>query len=223
MSASPRQMTSEATNDHALPDQLHTGSGLSPPTSSLSSADACFMRRWYRRFRARLSYKGIDSLDNRYGRRFTLGERVADVVSQTMGSWRFVIVQSLFLLAWLAINALVKWAWDAYPFILLNLMLSFQAAYTAPIIMMSQNRQADIDRVKASDLHEKVDHIRLQQVTTYTATHTAATASATAATTARHLTSLSLFATAILVPGVGHLGPADRHAAATECDQAGRG
>lgn len=53
---------------------------------------------------------------------------------------------------------------DAPPFILLNLMLSFQAAYTAPIIMMSQNRAADIDRIKAHDLHEKVDHIRLNQV-----------------------------------------------------------
>lgn len=75
------------------------------------------------------------------------GERIADQVAATMGSWRFIIIQSALLACWVSLNvvALVK-HWDPYPFILLNLMLSFQAAYAAPIIMMSQNRQADIDR-----------------------------------------------------------------------------
>jgi uncharacterized membrane protein len=71
-------------------------------------------------------------------------------VAATMGSWRFIILQSLLLAAWIVLNV-VAWRahWDPYPFILLNLMLSFQAAYAAPIIMMSQNRQADKDRVAA--------------------------------------------------------------------------
>ena len=85
----------------------------------------------------------------------TLGERVADGVATTMGSWRFIIVQSIVLAAWVSLNvvALVK-HWDPYPFILLNLMLSFQAAYSAPIIMMSQNRQSDIDRKDAKHDYE---------------------------------------------------------------------
>ncbi|HHW14008.1 MAG TPA: DUF1003 domain-containing protein [Firmicutes bacterium] len=80
----------------------------------------------------------------------SLGDRVADWVATTVGSWPFVIVQSLFLAFWIAANvvALVR-HWDPYPFILLNLVLSFQAAYTAPIIMMSQNRADAKDRLRA--------------------------------------------------------------------------
>jgi uncharacterized membrane protein len=80
----------------------------------------------------------------------TLGQRVADGVAATIGSWRFIIFQSAVLALWVALNA-VAWTqhWDPYPFILLNLMLSFQAAYAAPIIMMSQNRQAMKDRLAA--------------------------------------------------------------------------
>jgi uncharacterized membrane protein len=72
-----------------------------------------------------------------------------------MGSWRFIIIQSLILAAWVILNVIaVIQHWDPYPFILLNLMLSFQAAYAAPIIMMSQNRQAAIDRVDAKHDYE---------------------------------------------------------------------
>ncbi|MBD2433028.1 MULTISPECIES: DUF1003 domain-containing protein [Fischerella] len=80
----------------------------------------------------------------------TLGDRFADIVADTVGSWRFIIIQSALLILWIILNvtAYIK-HWDPYPFILLNLMLSFQAAYTAPIIMMSQNRQATIDRQDA--------------------------------------------------------------------------
>jgi uncharacterized membrane protein len=72
----------------------------------------------------------------------TAGERVADYFAAVVGSWPFIIVQTIILLAWVAINV-VAWSlrWDPYPFILLNLMLSFQAAYAGPIILMSQNRQ----------------------------------------------------------------------------------
>jgi len=75
------------------------------------------------------------------------GERISDTVARVVGSWRFVIIQSTILILWLLWNSLTKQAhFDPYPYILLNLVLSFQAAYTAPLIMMSQNRQAEIDR-----------------------------------------------------------------------------
>ena len=77
----------------------------------------------------------------------TVGQRIADWVAATMGSWRFIIIQSIILLIWIVLNvtAYIQ-QWDPYPFILLNLALSFQAAYAAPFIMMSQNRQQDVDR-----------------------------------------------------------------------------
>ena len=80
----------------------------------------------------------------------TPGERIADKVAQVIGSWTFIIIQTVILLSWIALNA-IGWIrhWDPYPFILLNLALSFQAAYSAPIIMMSQNRQAAKDRLAA--------------------------------------------------------------------------
>lgn len=87
--------------------------------------------------------------------RLTIGQRIADRVAATMGSWPFIIIQSILLSAWIALNiTAIIYHWDPYPFILLNLMLSFQAAYAAPFIMMSQNRQAQKDRLMAeSDYH----------------------------------------------------------------------
>ena len=86
--------------------------------------------------------------------RLTLGQKIADAVADTMGSWRFIIIQSTLLASWITLNV-TAWInhWDPYPFILLNLMLSFQAAYAAPFIMMSQNRQAAKDRIAA-----EIDH-----------------------------------------------------------------
>ncbi|HET7233752.1 MAG TPA: DUF1003 domain-containing protein [Longimicrobium sp.] len=82
--------------------------------------------------------------------RATVGQRAADAVAALMGSWRFIIAQTAVLAVWMALNvvALVR-HWDPYPFILMNLVLSTQAAYAAPIIMMSQNRQALRDRLEA--------------------------------------------------------------------------
>jgi uncharacterized membrane protein len=82
--------------------------------------------------------------------RATRGQRAADAVAATMGSWRFLIAQSVILGGWVLLNA-VAWGkhWDPYPFILLNLMLSFQAAYAAPVLLMSANRQAAVDRAQA--------------------------------------------------------------------------
>ena len=80
----------------------------------------------------------------------TRGARIADWVAKTVGSWRFIIIQSVILGVWIALNVIAYVQhWDPYPFILLNLVLSFQAAYAAPIIMMSQNRQSEIDRSHA--------------------------------------------------------------------------
>jgi CRP/FNR family cyclic AMP-dependent transcriptional regulator len=86
--------------------------------------------------------------------RMTVGQRVADRVADTIGSWPFIIIQTVLLTIWIILNvtAWVK-GWDPYPFILLNLMLSFQAAYSGPVIMMSQNRQSSKDRLAA-----EVDH-----------------------------------------------------------------
>ena len=113
------------------------------------------------------------------GGRLTAGQRIADTVAQTMGSWRFIIIQSVLLAAWITLNvtAFIR-QWDPYPFILLNLALSFQAAYAAPFIMMSQNRQQDIDRKAAESdykinikaeleielLHQKLDQLRESEV-----------------------------------------------------------
>jgi uncharacterized membrane protein len=109
----------------------------------------------------------------------TLGDRVSDGVARVVGSWRFIIIQSVLLVIWMTLNvtAYVD-QWDPYPFILLNLALSFQAAYTAPIIMMSQNRQGAIDRQAAENdyqinlkaeleielLHQKIDALRETEV-----------------------------------------------------------
>jgi len=109
----------------------------------------------------------------------TFGQRIADMVAAGMGSWKFIIIQSILLLVWIVLNitAYVK-QWDPYPFILLNLALSFQAAYAAPFIMMSQNRQQDIDRQAAHNdyqinikaeleieaLHQKIDQMREMEI-----------------------------------------------------------
>jgi uncharacterized membrane protein len=75
------------------------------------------------------------------------GDRASDKLASFVGSWRFVLLQSIFLAIWFAVNMMVKvLAWDPYPFILANLFMSAEAAFTAPIIMMSQNRAANADR-----------------------------------------------------------------------------
>ena len=83
---------------------------------------------------------------------FTAGDRIADAVAKGMGSWKFIIIQTIFVLLWMTANIIgfIR-QWDAYPFILLNLIFSTQAAYAAPIIMMSQNRQSQRDRIQAQE------------------------------------------------------------------------
>jgi len=112
----------------------------------------------------------------------TLGERLADRVSQIGGSWGFLIGFGLFILGWAGLNlfVLVDHPFDAYPFIFLNLLLSLLASVQAPVILMSQNRQAARDRMAAAHdyevnlraeieiaaLHEKLDQIRTQELAT---------------------------------------------------------
>lgn len=80
----------------------------------------------------------------------TVGQRVADGTARILGSWPFIIGQTVLVALWILLNV-VAWArrWDPYPFILLNLMFSVQAAYAGPILMMSENRQAERDRYQA--------------------------------------------------------------------------
>ena len=75
------------------------------------------------------------------------GQRLADSVATGMGSWRFIIIQTIIVAAWMIANVVgFIYHWDVYPYILLNLLFSTQAAYAAPIIMMAQNRQNERDR-----------------------------------------------------------------------------
>jgi uncharacterized membrane protein len=79
------------------------------------------------------------------------GQKLADSVANGMGSWRFIIWQTIIVALWMILNVILIKAhqWDSYPFILLNLVFSTQAAYAAPIIMMAQNRQSERDRKQA--------------------------------------------------------------------------
>jgi len=124
----------------------------------------------------------IENPAERLDEHTTLGQRVADRVALLGGSWTFIAVFMLFLLAWIAFNTTVLGARaiDPYPFIFLNLVLSMIAALQAPVIMMSQNRQSTTDRQMAAHdyevnlkaeieimaLHEKMDALRTEQLAT---------------------------------------------------------
>jgi len=99
----------------------------------------------------------------------SFGQRLADRVANGMGSWRFIIIQTILVVLWMSLNLVAFiYHWDPYPFILLNLLFSTQAAYAAPIIMMAQNRQSERDRAQAqadyeTNLAAKVEIETLQQ------------------------------------------------------------
>jgi uncharacterized membrane protein len=142
---------------------LHAGLG------PLCERDRRVLARIARRMRT------APNLNREFERSLTFGERLADKVAAVGGSWSFIIGFCAFLLAWAVVNAvvLVQTAFDPYPFIFLNLLLSMLAALQAPIIMMSQNRQAAKDRLAASldyevnvkaeaaitELHDKMDRL----------------------------------------------------------------
>jgi len=113
-----------------------------------------------------------------FDQRLTVGQRLADQVAAVGGSWGFIVGFGVFLGVWVVLNAilLVETAFDPYPFVFLNLLLSMLAALQAPIIMMSQNRQAAKDRLAAAldyevnvkaeisiaQLHDKIDLLQDQ-------------------------------------------------------------
>ena len=115
------------------------------------------------------------NVEDRLTASYTFGQRVADSVARFGGSWTFIISFIMMMAIWMLINVLHPFGWnfDPYPFILLNLALSTIAAIQAPLIMMSQNRAADYDRLQARNdfnvnmesereirlLHTKIDHM----------------------------------------------------------------
>jgi uncharacterized membrane protein len=118
-------------------------------------------------------------VDVDFDERLTLGQRVADRIASFGGSWTFILSFLAILVAWIAMNALLlrSRAFDPFPFILLNLVLSCLAALQAPVIMMSQNRQEQKDRLRGENdyrvnlkaeleirhLHEKLDRLATDQ------------------------------------------------------------
>ncbi len=118
-------------------------------------------------------------ISKQFERKLTFGERLSDHIAEFGGSWKFLISFGAVLVVWIAINGviLVTHAFDPYPFILLNLILSCLAAVQAPIIMRSQNRAEARDRLRAENdykvnlkaeleirhLHEKIDHLLRRQ------------------------------------------------------------
>ena len=114
------------------------------------------IEKWERRrIRHVHRHKPVININQMDAEKLTSGQRIADRLAAVMGSWSFIIVQSVILACWIALNVVAYIQhWDPYPFILLNLALSFQAAYAAPIIMMSQNRQAAKDRLMAEQDYE---------------------------------------------------------------------
>lgn len=80
----------------------------------------------------------------------TFGDRLADKFTNGIGSWKFIIIQTILTIVWIILNAVAfVHHWDPYPWVLLNLVYSFQAGFTGPILLLSGNRQADLDRARA--------------------------------------------------------------------------
>jgi uncharacterized membrane protein len=118
-------------------------------------------------------------ISKQFEKKLTFGERLSDRIAEFGGSWKFIITFGVVLVVWIIINgiAFVTRAFDPYPFILLNLILSSLAALQAPVIMMSQNRSEARDRLRAENdykinlkaeleirhLHEKIDHLLRRQ------------------------------------------------------------
>ena len=94
----------------------------------------------------------------------TFGERLADRISAGIGSWPFLITQSIFVVIWLAGNAILFFHFDPKPFILLNLLFSIQAAYTGPVLLLAGNRQAQKDRLTLEHACAEADKADLQNV-----------------------------------------------------------
>ena len=144
---------------------------LSGGRGSLTARERRVIERIARRVR-------VMDINDHIEERSTLGDRLADRVATFGGSWTFIMAFGAFMAVWAVLNAavLAERAFDPYPFVFLNLLLSMLAALQAPVIMMSQNRQAKRDRAQADadydtnlqsatyllTLHEKMDHVQMQ-------------------------------------------------------------
>jgi uncharacterized membrane protein len=119
-------------------------------------------------------HPAMETAQEAYEKRHSVGQKAAEGVARTVGSWTYIIVQSGIVAFWCMLN-IIAWSahWDPYPFIFLNLVFSIAAAYTAPLIMMSQNRQDEIDRIEAhndylvnqkmeQEIHVVMDHLDAQ-------------------------------------------------------------
>ena len=94
-----------------------------------------------------------------------LGERIADKAAAGIGSWTFLIIQTFAVLCWLTLNIIgLAHHWDPFPFILLNLLFSVQAAYTGPVLLLAGNRQAQKDRLTLEHAAEEADKADVQNV-----------------------------------------------------------
>jgi uncharacterized membrane protein len=153
----------------------------------LLSSERAYIRAWQERA-AHIEKELLDKIRRRervsknvavlHEQQLTFGERLSDKLAVVAGSWNFIMGFGLILGVWILVNtvALVH-HWDKYPYILLNLMLSMLAAIQAPVIMMSQHRQEDRDRLRAEhdyeinlkaemelqELHQKLDELRQRQ------------------------------------------------------------
>ncbi|UCH86389.1 MAG: DUF1003 domain-containing protein [Dehalococcoidia bacterium] len=153
----------------------------------LLSSERAYIRAWQERA-AHIEKQLLDKVRRRervsknvaviHEQRLTFGERVSDKLAEVAGSWNFIFAFGLTLGIWILVNTIAYLHhWDKYPYILLNLMLSMLAAIQAPVIMMSQHRQEDRDRLRAEhdyevnlkaeieiqQLHQKLDELRDRQ------------------------------------------------------------
>jgi uncharacterized membrane protein len=132
-------------NDSALPDGPGPGSARSTASAVPSAGPAAQYKH---------DHPPVRNAHEVYQAKLGLGQRVAERVTAVVGGWPFILIQTAILASWIGFNVYLALHWkdkafDPYPFILLNLVLSFQAAYTGPIVMMSQNRQNQKDRYAA--------------------------------------------------------------------------
>jgi uncharacterized membrane protein len=150
------------------------------PDSFVSTTSAIAAKNTSRKCESLRQHEIVSSdIEKQFEKELTFGERLSDRIAEFGGSWRFLITFFSVLFGWIAINGilLMTRAWDPYPFILLNLILSCLAAVQAPVIMMSQNRAEARDRLRAENdykinlkaeleirhLHEKIDHLLRKQ------------------------------------------------------------
>lgn len=130
----------------------------------MAQTTAAANNRTHRLHRLRLKHRDPDAghlhpVNKAHYEQATLGERIADEVSAAIGSWPFIIIQSCLMVVWIYVNVwgLLIAHWDPYPFILLNLVLSLQATYAGPIVLLAGNRQAQKDRLTLEHASDEAD------------------------------------------------------------------